>query len=64
MKITAFIRDITIALAGVCILIFWICGWNGLPDLAAYFLIAGGIFSWVAIFAMIIKRIFYRNYII
>ena len=65
MKITGIIRDIAIVLAGVCIALFWIFGWNGLLDIADYSLIASGIFSWIAIFAMIVKRILNRhNFII
>ena len=65
MKITGIIRDIAIVLAGVCIALFWIFGWNGLLDIADCCLIATGVCVLIALIAMIINRILERrNYII
>ncbi len=64
MKTVSIIRDVAIAIAALGVLFFWIFGVNGNPDMAGWSLVIGGISCWVALIAMLIKRIWYRNYII
>lgn len=65
MKALGLIRDVAIALAAISVILFWVFGGKGFPDVAAWSLIIGGICAWIALIAMIIKRILERrNYII
>ena len=61
MKKYQVVKCVSIVIAAIGIVLFWIFGFKGLNEQAMGSLVAAGCFAWIAIFAIIGEAIWQRN---